>query len=61
MGGAAMNGLREQYACLYAREFPAQAMLRLRPELREKAVVVMEGEPPLQTVCSANARAHRLD
>jgi len=60
MGGAAMNGLREQYACLYAREFPAQAMLRLRPELREKAVVVMEGEPPLQTVCSANARAHRL-
>ena len=60
MGGAAMSGHAELYACLYAKEFPAQAMLRLRPELREKAVVVMEGEPPLQTVCSLNARARRL-
>jgi protein ImuB len=55
-----MNGLRELYACLYAKEFPAQALLRLRPELREKAVVVIEGEPPLQTVCSVNARARRV-
>jgi protein ImuB len=65
--------LRELYACVYAKEFPAQAMLRLRPELRERAVVVihpsnqrlpgtpgMEGEPPLQTVCSVNARARRM-
>jgi protein ImuB len=52
--------LRELYACVYAKEFPAQAMLRLRPELREKAVVVLEGEPPLQTVCSVNGRARRL-
>ena len=59
MGGAAMSH-HELYACLYAREFPAQAMLRLRPELREKAVVVMEGEPPLQIVCSLNARARGL-
>ena len=59
MSGA--GNLRELYACLYATEFPAQAMLRLRPELRERAaVVVMEGEPPLQTVCSANSRARRL-
>ena len=42
-----MSGHAELYVCLYATEFPAQAMLRLRPELREKAVVVMEGEPPL--------------
>ena len=54
-----MNGRAELYACLYAREFPAQAMLRLRPELRERAVVVMEGEPPLETVCSLNGRARR--
>ena len=33
-------------ACLYAREFPAQALLRLRPELQRKAVAVMDGEPP---------------
>jgi len=45
------------YACLYAREFPAQAMLRLRPTLRQSAVAVLEGEPPRQLVCSINARA----
>jgi protein ImuB len=48
------------YACLYAKEFPAQAMLRLRPELRKKPCVVMEGEPPLQQVCSVNAKARAL-
>jgi protein ImuB len=59
MGGAAMSGRAELYACVYAKEFPAQAMLRLRPELREKAVVVMEGEAPLEEVCSLNTRARR--
>jgi protein ImuB len=48
------------YACLYLREFPAQALLRLRPELRGKPVVVMEGQPPLQQVCSLNAKAREL-
>ena len=48
------------YACLYAKEFPAQAMLRLRPALREKPCVVMEGVPPLQKVCSLNAKAHTM-
>src|ERR1035441_6271892 len=60
MGGTTMSGQQELYACLYAQEFPAQALLRLRPELRAKAVVVMEGEPPLQSVCSLNAQARRL-
>ena len=45
------------FACLYAREFPAQALLRLRPEIRSKPFTVMEGEPPQQFVCSCNARA----
>lgn len=48
------------YACLYAEEFPAQSLLRLRPELREQPCVVMEGEPPLQRACSLNAKACRL-
>ena len=47
----------EMYACLYAREFPAQAVLRLRQELRGGPVVVVEGEAPLETVCSLNAKA----
>ena len=48
------------YACLYAREFPAQALLRLRRELQRKPVVVMEGEPPSEFVCAANAQGYGL-
>ena len=48
------------YACVYAREFPAQALLRLRPELLRKPVVVVEGEPPREFVCSANERGYAL-
>ncbi len=51
---------RELYACLYAREFPAQALLRLRPELRERPCVVMEGDPPLEQVCSLNTKSRLL-
>lgn len=50
----------EVYACLYAREFAAQAVMRLRPELREGAVVVVEGEAPLETVCAMNAKARGM-
>jgi protein ImuB len=60
MGGCAMTKPTELYACVYAREFPAQAMLRLRPELRHLPCVVMEGEPPLQFVCSRNGKASLL-
>jgi protein ImuB len=55
-----MSKHAEIYACLYAMEFPAQALLRLRPELREQPCVVMEGEPPLQRVCSFNRSAYSL-
>jgi protein ImuB len=56
-----MSASTERYACLLVREFPAQSLLRLRPELKDKAVAVLEGEPPLQTVCSLNRRARTLD
>lgn len=55
-----MSKHAEIYACIHAADFPAQALLRLRPELRERACVVMEGEPPLQQVCSLNHRARSL-
>jgi protein ImuB len=58
MGGRAMTA--ELYACLYAREFPVQALLRLRPELREQPCVVMEGAAPLEQVCSLNTKARLL-
>jgi nucleotidyltransferase/DNA polymerase involved in DNA repair len=52
--------MKPVYACVYAREFPAQALSRLRPEVRAQACAVMEGEAPLERVCSANAKARRL-
>lgn len=55
-----MNTPAELYACICVREFPAQALLRLRPELRERACVVMEGDPPLQQVCSLNPKARSI-
>jgi len=55
-----MIGPAETYACLYVQEFPVQALLRLRPEFRDRPCVVMEGEPPLQQVCSLNDKARAL-
>jgi protein ImuB len=45
------------YLLLRAPEFPAQALLSLRPELATQAVAVVEHEPPIERVCSANPRA----
>jgi len=55
-----MTKPQELYACLYARELSAQALLRLRPELRDRACVVMEGKPPLQAVRSLTRKARSL-
>ncbi len=52
--------MKARYACVCVKEFPAQAMLRLRPELHGCACVVMEGDPPLEQVCSLNRKARRL-
>lgn len=50
----------ELYACVLVREFPAQAITRLRPELRSVPCVILEGKAPLQTVCSLNTKARLL-
>ena len=49
-----------RYACLFAQEFPLQALLRLRPELQRKAVAVLDGEPPFEHVCSLNHSARAI-
>jgi protein ImuB len=52
--------MKTLYACVHVSEFPLQAMLRLRPELLLKPVAVLEGEPPLDQVCSLNGPALAL-
>ncbi|KAA6458641.1 DNA polymerase Y family protein [Acidobacteria bacterium AB60] len=47
------------FACIHAAEFPAQALVRLRPEMQSEPVVVMEGLPPHQSVCAMNTHAQR--
>ncbi len=55
-----MSKCAELYACLYVKEFPSQALLRLRPEVHEKPCVVMEGESPFEIVCSLNTKARLM-
>ncbi len=57
MGRLPLTGPAELYACLYAREFAAQSLCRLRPDLQGRAFAVIEGEAPRQQVCSLNAKA----
>ena len=48
------------YACIYVPEFPAQALLRLRPHLGNQPLGVLDGERPFDTICSQNKQAARL-
>jgi protein ImuB len=47
------------YACLYTPSFAAQAVLRLRPELRRNPVAILDGESPREFVLSVNAAARQ--
>ncbi len=48
------------FACVHAAEFPAQALLRLRHDLRTDPVAIMDGRSPHEFVCSLNRRALNL-
>ncbi|HTF64507.1 MAG TPA: hypothetical protein VK638_17630 [Edaphobacter sp.] len=45
------------YLCIRVPEFPVQTLLSLRPQMRRQPIAVLEHEPPLERVCSMNARA----
>lgn len=47
------------YACLHVPSFPAQAVLRLQPELRRQAVAILDGDPPCERVASTNTSARQ--
>ena len=57
-GEGAWNS-QQLYACVYAAEFSAQALLRLRTDWQTEAVVVMDGSAPQEWVCSMNRLAER--
>ena len=48
------------FACLYIPDFSVEAILRSEPLLREHAVAVLEGKPPLARVIALNERARRI-
>ena len=49
----------EMYACVHVAEFPVQALVRLRPDIKGKPVLVTQGKAPQEFVCSFNQLAQR--
>lgn len=49
-----------RFVCVLIPNFAAQTLVRLRPELRDQAVAVLEGDRPLEHVCSLNQAALHL-
>lgn len=47
------------YAAVHAAEFPAQSIARLRPDLQSHPVVILDGAPPHERVCSMNLHARK--
>jgi protein ImuB len=45
------------FVCVHVPDFPVEAVVRAEPELRDQAVAVIEGAPPLVTVVACNERA----
>ncbi|HXJ94439.1 MAG TPA: DNA polymerase Y family protein [Terriglobia bacterium] len=51
--------MKMTFACVYITTFPVQAVVRLEPELRERAVIIVEPEPPPSRVFALNEAARR--
>ena len=45
------------FACIFVPDFPVEAVIRAEPKLRDQAVAVLAGKPPLVKVFTANERA----
>ncbi|HME36926.1 MAG TPA: DNA polymerase Y family protein [Candidatus Sulfotelmatobacter sp.] len=45
------------FACIYVPNFPVAAALRAEPELQARAVAMLEGKPPLETIIAVNEKA----
>jgi protein ImuB len=45
------------FACIYVPNFPVAAALRAEPELQPRALVILEGKPPLEKIFAVNDQA----
>ncbi len=48
------------FACIYIPDFPVEAVVRVEPLLRARAVAILEGKPPLVRVIALNEKARTL-
>jgi len=48
------------FACIYVPNFSVAAVLRVEPELRARAVAILEGKPPLEKIIAVNEKARRM-
>jgi protein ImuB len=48
------------FACIYVPDFPVEAIVRVEPWLREQALAVLEGKPPMVRVVALNEKARGL-
>jgi protein ImuB len=48
------------YLCLHTQDFAAQTVARLRPELRERPLAILAGDPPGEIVFALNSEARRI-
>jgi protein ImuB len=48
------------FACIYISDFPVEAFVRAEPLLRQRAVAVLDGKPPVVRVIALNEKARRV-
>jgi protein ImuB len=48
------------FACIYVPNFPVAAALRAEPELKTRAVAILEGKPPLGKIIAVNEKAAHM-
>jgi len=48
------------FACIYISDFPVEAIVRSEPSLRERAMAVLDGKPPLVRVIALNEKSRQL-
>jgi len=48
------------FACIYVPNFPVAAAVRAEPELRARAIAIVEGKPPLGKIIAVNEKAGRM-